>query len=274
MSHTILLSVTIITYNEEKNIHDCIASVHDFADEVVVLDSHSGDRTKEIAQSFPKVRLDVHDFDGHVQQKNRAIELAKGRWIFSLDADERATPELGKSIMEFIQNNPEGYGARVRRLTIHMGRPIRHGGWYNARFRLLRKGCGSWGGENPHDEIFIDGLNKREHRTAGFLKGDLIHYSFTDLSDQINTINKFSSIVAFNRNGKGKKGALLKMLYKPFVKFVETYILKGGFLDGVPGFVIAVSSSFSAFLKWAKLWELQNTDMERPSNVRPDYKVQ
>ncbi len=273
MSDKLRLTAAIITYNEEKRIRECIESVHDLADEVLVLDSHSTDKTREIAESFSRVRFEVHDFDGHVQQKNRAIEMSGGQWVFSLDADERATPELARSIREFIENNPGGRGARVKRLTIHMDRPIRHGGWYHSRFRLIRKGEGEWGGENPHDEIFLHGVSKVALRTWKILKGDLIHYSFTDLSDQIDTINKFSSIVAFNR-AKRKKASLLKMIIKPPVKFIEIYFIKGGFLDGIPGFIIAVSSSFSAFLKWAKLYEIQKTSIERPSNVRPDYQVQ
>lgn len=267
------LTAAIITFNEEKNIADCISSVHDLADEVLVLDSFSTDQTEKIARSFPKVRFETHSFDGHVQQKNRAIEMASGEWIFSLDADERVTSRLADSIKKFINGNPDGKGARVKRLTVHMGRPVKHGGWYNSRFRLIRKGQGAWAGENPHDEIFIHGESLLAQKTWTTLNGDLIHYSFTDLSHQIDTINKFSSIVAFNRSAR-KKASLLKMIVKPPVKFIEMYFVKRGFLDGTVGFIVAAASSFSTFLKWAKLYEIQKTGIERPSNVRPDYKVQ
>ncbi|MCE9597201.1 MAG: glycosyltransferase family 2 protein [Spirochaetia bacterium] len=274
-SSAVLLSASIITFNEEARVHDCIASVHDFCDEVLVLDSFSTDKTEKIARKFPKVRFYKHAFDGHVQQKNRAFEMCKGQWIFSLDADERCTPELARSIADFLRNSsgsgPDGM--RINRLTIHMGRPIKHGGWYNARYRLIRKGAASWGGENPHDQIFLHNQPRWKTNLGPALTGDLIHYSFKDLSDQINTINKFSSIIAFTRAGKGKKFSLVRLLWKPFQKFIEIYLLKAGFLDGMPGFVIAYSSAFSYFLREAKVFELQN-GLDRPSNLRSDYQVQ
>ncbi|MBL8019200.1 MAG: glycosyltransferase family 2 protein [Leptospirales bacterium] len=269
-----MLSASIITFNEAARIHDCIASVHDLCDEVLVLDSFSTDHTEKIARKFPKVRFYKHAFDGHVQQKNRAFGMCKGQWIFSLDADERCTPELAASIRKFLQSVQAGTdGMRINRLTMHMGRPIRHGGWYNARYRLIRKGAASWGGENPHDQIFLHNQPRWKTNLGPTLPGDLIHYSFKDLSDQINTINKFSSIIAFTRAGKGKSFSLFRLLWKPFQKFVEIYFLKAGFLDGMPGFVIAYSSAFSYFLREAKVYEIRN-GLDRPSNLRADYKVQ
>lgn len=273
-SASVPLSAAIITFNEEKRIHDCIASVHDFCDEVLVLDSNSTDRTREIAESFAKVRFLTHPFDGHVQQKNRALDLTRGAWIFCLDADERVTPELAASVLAFIEKHPEADGVRVPRLTYHMGRYIRHGGWYNARVRLIRRGRGRWGGENPHDQIFLEDAPRWKANLGTRLKGDLIHYSFTDLSHQVDTINKFSSIVAFTRAGKSKSFSFLKLFFKPLSKFLEIYVFKAGFLDGTPGLVIAVSSAYSTFLKWAKLYELRKTELERPSNLGASYQVQ
>ena len=270
MNAPVRLSVAIITYNEEKRIEACLDSVKGLADEILVLDSHSKDRTREICEKIPGLRFEVHDFDGHVQQKNRAIEQCRGEWVLSIDADERVTPALAGAIHSFLDSAPVVDGARIRRLTWHLGRPVRHGGWYNARIRLIRKGKGVWGGENPHDEIHFIG----ENRKAPLLDGDLIHYSFIDLSDQVDTINRFSSIVAFNRAGRRKRFSLWKLILKPVSKFLEIYLVKRGFLDGMPGLIIAVSSSYSTFLKWAKLWEIQKTGQKRPSNVRPDYRVQ
>jgi len=270
-----VLSASIITFNEEARIKDCIASVHDLCDEVLVLDSFSTDKTEKIARSFPKVRFFKHAFDGHVQQKNRAFEMCTSKWILSLDADERCTPELAQSIREFLATKADNVdGMRVNRLTIHMGRPIKHGGWYNARYRLIKKGKATWGGENPHDQIFLHDAPRWKTNFGPVLDGDLIHYSFRDLSDQINTINKFSSIIAFTRHGKNRKFSLIRLLTKPIQKFIEMYILKAGFLDGMPGFVIAYSSAFSYFLRESKLYELSHTDLERPSNLRADYRVQ
>ncbi|WP_336297479.1 glycosyltransferase family 2 protein [Leptospira sp. GIMC2001] len=261
------LSVAIITYNEEKNISDCIESVLEVADEIIVLDSHSQDNTKSIAESYAKVKFSVHSFDGHVEQKNRAITLCSNEWILSLDADERIDDQLRTEILKWKSTpspvNINGY--KIARLTWHMGRFIRHSGWYPLhRYRLFRKGQSTWIGENPHDYLEVLGQGLK-------MKGDIIHYSFTDLSAQIDTINKFSSIVSFTRFKKGKKFSLLNTLIKPFIKFIEIYIVKRGFLDGFPGFTIAIASSFSTFLKFAKIYELDRKGLLRPSNLRESY---
>ncbi len=271
MSNEEKISVVIITYNEEKNIKDCIESIIEIADEIIVLDSYSTDKTKEICTSYPKVKFFQHPFDGHVEQKNRALKLSSNEWVLSLDADERVSLPLKQEIIYLkknkeILNQYEGY--KIPRLTYHLGRFIYNSGWYpQKKYRLFKKSKAVWVGENPHDYITIDGKGNT-------LKGDIIHYSFKDLSHQVDTINKFSSIVAFNRYYQGKKFSLLKCLYKPIFKFLEIYIFKLGFLDGFAGFTIAVASSFSTFLKNAKMYELQNKIIDRPSNLRLDYTYQ
>lgn len=266
-----LISVTIITFNEEKNIADCIRSVEKVADEIIVLDSFSTDKTETIAKSFAKVKFTTHPFDGHVQQKNRAITLCKNEWVLSLDADERLSSELVDNILaiDFEQmNHSQVAGFRIPRLTYHIGRPIRHSGWYpQRRYRLFKKQFAKWQGENPHDYIVVEGKGLR-------LKGDIIHYSFVDLTAQVETINKFSSIVAFNRFHAGRPFQLMKTIFKPISKFVEIYFFKLGFLDGFAGFTIAISSAFSTFLKFAKIFELDRNYIERPSNLRTDYQPQ
>ncbi|MEM7183826.1 MAG: glycosyltransferase family 2 protein [Spirochaetota bacterium] len=192
------LSVAIITFNEENNIHDCIASCHEIADEVIVLDSFSKDETLTIARKFAKVKVHQHPFNGHIEQKNRAIGLCNNPWVLSLDADERSTPKLNQLIQKTLENKPDVAGFKVRRLTYHMGQYIRHSGWYpQYRYRLFHKDKAEWIGENPHDYITISGEGKK-------LAADIIHYSFLDLSQQIETINKFSSIVSYTRYQKGQ----------------------------------------------------------------------
>lgn len=261
----VLLSVAIITYNEEKNIIDCIQSCIDIADEIIILDSFSKDRTTELADSFDKVRVYQNKFQGHIEQKNKAIELCSGEWVLSLDADERLTPQLRESIQIALETKSEIVAYKLARLTYHLGKFIKHSGWYPVyRFRLFKKGYAYWTGENPHDYIAIEGKGKK-------LLGDILHYSFQDLSDQIDTINKFSSIVSFTRFQKGKRFSIIKSIVKPLSKFIEIYFIKGGFLDGYPGLVIAVSSAFSTFLKFAKMYEYQHKIIQRPSNLRKDY---
>lgn len=262
------VSAAIITFNEEDHIGDCIDSLIDIVDEVIVVDSFSSDRTKEICQSYDKVKFSENPFEGHVQQKNHAIEKCSGDWILSLDADERVSPELQKSITEFFATErPEQYaGVKFPRLTYHLQKPIRHCGWYpNARYRLFKKGFAHWGGENPHDKILLDG-------TGTSLAGDLIHYSFDDLSDQIQTDNSFSSIAAFVRYGKGRRFHLWRLLLKPVSKFIEIYLFKRGILDGMAGFIISVGSAYSSFLKEAKLYELDRLDSKPPSNLPKFYR--
>lgn len=260
-----VLSVAIITYNEEKNIRDCIESVHEIADEIIVLDSLSTDQTVFIAGSFSKVKIHSQKFKGHIEQKNNAIALCTGDWILSLDADERVSPLLVKSIQKVIQQNSNITGYKIARLTFHMGRFIRHSGWYPLyRYRLFRKSCGRWTGENPHDHIELKGEGTK-------IEGDIIHYSFKDLSHQIDTINKFSTIVSFTRYKKKVSFYKWKSMIKPISKFIEIYFMKLGFLDGYPGLAIAIASSFSTFLKFAKIYELDNQYIERPSNLREDY---
>ncbi|EMI72347.1 glycosyltransferase family 2 protein [Leptospira noguchii] len=261
------LSVAIITYNEEKNIKECIESCLEIADEIVILDSISTDKTEMISKSFSSVRFYKQRFKGHIEQKNDAIALCKYEWILSLDADERISAELKNSILTFKQKQDDESlnGLQVSRLTYHMGKFIRYSGWYpQYRYRIFKKGKAVWVGENPHDYISIQGKGSK-------IYGDIIHYSFQDLSHQVNTINQFSSIVAFTRQKKGKKFSILRTIYKPFSKFIETYFFKFGFLDGFPGWVIAVSSAYSTFLKDAKQYELQKEILERPSNVKKDY---
>jgi glycosyltransferase involved in cell wall biosynthesis len=260
------LSVAIITYNEERHIGDCIRSCEAIADDVVVLDSFSRDRTEEIARGFPKVRFSQHAFDGHVEQKNRALALCRNEWVLSLDADERLTPELLEEIRRLEPGDRHGF--RMPRVTFAMGRPMRHAGMYpDRKFRLFQRSRARWTGENPHDYIVVDGR-------VGDLRGDILHYSFRDLADQVDTVNRFSSIVAFNRAHRRRPFRAAVAALKPVVKFLEIYVWKRGFLDGFPGFAVAIVSAFATFLNLSKVYELERGLVERPSNLRPDYRPQ
>ena len=261
------LSATVICYNEEDHIFDCLKSL-EFADEIVVVDSYSTDSTPKICQQFSKVRFFQHEFDGHIEQKNRAISYTQGQWILSIDADERVSSSLQKEIMEWLGSNPKYYGAKFPRLTKHLGKDIRHGGWYpNARYRLFQKEYGSWSGQNPHDQVMLEGQ-------GASLQSDLIHYSFKDLAHHARTCNAFSSISALERFKHGKNYSLFRMLVKPPVKFLEMYLLKHGFLDGTAGFIIAMTSAYASFLREAKLFELDRLNLNCPSNLSKAYQNQ
>jgi len=245
----IKISAAIITYNEEKNIKRCMDSL-DFVDEIVVVDSLSSDNTCAIAKELGAKVID-QKFLGHIDQKQLAVENCSNEWVLSLDADEEVSPELRASILELIKNPLEHEAYEMKRVSFHLGKWIRHGGWYpDKKTRFFNKTKAHWGGYNPHDKVIVDG-------SIGMLKGDLMHYVFDDLRHNIDTNNSYSSIMAEDLAKKGKKFCYLKLFFKPLGKFLEVYIYKRGFMDGMPGFIIAVGAAYSMFLKFAKLWELK-----------------
>ena len=245
----IKISAAIITYNEEKNIKRCMDSL-DFVDEIVVVDSLSSDNTCAIAKELGAKVID-QKFLGHIDQKQLAVENCSNEWVLSLDADEEVSPELKASILELIKNPLEHEAYEMKRVSFHLGKWIRHGGWYpDKKTRFFNKTKAHWGGYNPHDKVIVDG-------SIGMLEGDLMHYVFDDLRHNIDTNNSYSSIMAEDLYKASKKFCFLKLIFKPLGKFLEVYIYKRGFMDGMPGFIIAVGAAYSMFLKFAKLWELE-----------------
>ncbi len=249
MSKNIKISVAIITFNETLNIKRCIDSV-DFADEIIVVDSLSSDNTCDIARELGATVID-QKFLGHIAQKQLAVDNCSNNWVLSLDADEEVSAELKESILELLKNDLKEDAYSMNRVSFHLGRWIRHGGWYpDKKIRLFNKNKACWGGYNPHDKVIVDG-------SIGHLSGDLQHYVFDDLRHNIDTNNSYSSIMASDLDKDGKQFSYLKLFLKPLGKFLETYIYKRGFLDGMAGFIIAVGAAYSMFLKFAKLWEIQ-----------------
>lgn len=252
---SIKISAAIITFNEEKNIKRCIDSL-DFVDEIVVVDSLSSDATTTIAKEMG-AKVIEQKFLGHIAQKQLAVDNCSYDWILSLDADEEVSLELKQSIQNLLKTEFEHDAYAVNRISFHLGRWIKHGGWYpDRKTRLFNKNKAHWGGYNPHDKVIVEG-------TIGKLKGDLKHYVFKDLRHNIDTNNSYSSIMADDLNKSGKSLSYTKFFLKPVGKFLETYIYKRGFLDGMPGFIIAIGASYSMFLKFAKLWEIQKADKKK-----------
>ena len=246
------VSVCIITKDEEGNLPDCLASVK-WADEVVVVDSRSTDRTREIAAAAG-ARVLERDFPGHIEQKNFAVEQAKHDWVLCLDADERLSPELAASVQRALAEPGACVGFEFPRLTFHCGHPIRHGGWYpDRKLRLFDRRKGRWGGRNPHDHVEVGGA-------VGRLEGDLLHYSYRSMSDHLRQIDFFTGIAAKEKRAAGERSSLAKMALHPAWKFLRMFVLEAGFLDGVQGFVVAAMGSYYVFLKYAKLRELDRAD--------------
>lgn len=246
------LSLVVITRNAEDHIARCLESVP-FAADKVVLDCGSTDGTLEIAQKLG-ARVFVEEWRGFGRQKRRATELAKTDWVLNLDADEALGPESQEELQTLLKKLSEGDSAysayAFPRLSFHMGRWIRHGGWYpDWQIRFYDRRRANWSEDDIHEKIVSDKIKK--------LKRPILHWVFKDLSHQVQTNDRYSSLGAQALNNKGRRFYLFNLLVKPKVKFFETYIWKRGFMDGLPGFIIAVGAAYSVFLKWAKLWERQ-----------------
>lgn len=241
------LSVVIITYNEESNIIDCLASVHPIADEIIVLDSFSTDRTVQISESLGAV-VYQQKFQGHIEQKNAVKDLAKHNLILSIDADERLSEELIASIFKIKQNiTADAY--TFNRLNNYCGKWIKHGGWYpDRKLRIWKNGVGYWGGVNPHDKYIVPGDSKIDH-----LNGNLLHYSFKSISQHIKQVNHFTDISSDIMKNDTHRIYFLNLFFAPVFKFSKDYFIRRGFLDGYFGFIIAAISAFSTFLKYVKI---------------------
>jgi glycosyltransferase involved in cell wall biosynthesis len=237
--------------NEEDRLEACLRSA-DFADEWIVVDSHSTDRTREIAAACG-AQVVERDWPGHVEQKNFALSLARNDWVLCLDADERLSPELRGAILAALDGADLADGFEMNRRSWYLGRWIRHGGWYpDRKVRLFRRSRGKWDGANPHDRVRLGGRKAR-------LRGDLLHYSYRCLADHLRTVDSFTTIAARGKRERGEHADLLSITLRPAWKFLRMYLLKAGFLDGAPGFFAAVTSAYYVFLKYAKLWELENS---------------
>ncbi|HXC04536.1 MAG TPA: glycosyltransferase family 2 protein [Bacteroidia bacterium] len=247
------ISVVIITFNEEKNIGRCLDSVQGIAEDIVVIDSFSTDATRAICLE-KGARFVEHAFEGHIEQKNWAITQARFPHILSLDADEALDDTLRQSILEVKKNwNRDGY--RMNRLTNYCGQWIRHCGWYpDTKLRLWDSRKGSWTGINPHDEFKLNA----SHAALGFLKGDILHYSYYSREDHYRQVNYFTDILAREYDKKGRTGAWYKLILNPAAKFLGDYFLKLGLLDGKAGFSISRISAYATWLKYSKLRKLQH----------------
>lgn len=255
MSCTNTLSVVVITFNEEKNIGRCLESVKGIADEIIVLDSGSTDQTKEIACSYNQVKFYTHPFDGHIQQKNRAKNLATHDWVLSLDADEAIDKTLKQSILE-IKGKWDKEGYYMNRLTNYCGHWVKYSNWYpDRKLRLWNKNKGEWRGINPHDKFEMFEGDK----VTGYLKGDILHYSYYTLEDHYKQVEYFTTIASRAYFEKGIKAHSWNTIVNPVAKFIDHYLIHLGFLDGKAGWHIARISAYATYLKYKKLRALQQS---------------
>jgi glycosyltransferase involved in cell wall biosynthesis len=243
------LSATIITKNEEANIVRCLSAL-DFADEIVVVDAESTDRTVELAKRFTP-HVHVNPWPGHIRQKNLAIERAGGDWILALDADEEVTPELRREITAARERGFDGLdGYLIPRRSLFMGRWIEHCGWRpDYHLRLFKRSLGRFGGLNPHDIVVMEG------RTGSF-RHPLRHYTYPSLDIYLSRMNSYTSIAAGELRRRGKRCRLRHLALSPAATFLKMYLLKQGFRDGTEGLILCVLSACSVSIKYLKLREL------------------
>jgi glycosyltransferase involved in cell wall biosynthesis len=244
----ISLSAVIITFNEERNLGRCLESLKGIADEIIIIDSNSTDRTVEIARAHNS-KVYQHAFAGYGEQKNYATSMATNDWIISLDADEALTPELRQSILE-IKQHPEFSVYQVPRLTNYCGKWIWHCGWYpDKQTRIYNRTKGKWVERRVHEFWKLDDDLGR----SGYLKGDLLHYSFASINEHLQKIEKYSELAARESVEKGKNTNMFKVYFSPKWHFVNDYFFKLGFLDGFYGYTICRLSAYATFLKYSKI---------------------
>lgn len=247
-------SVVIITYNEEANIGRCIQSVQEIADEVVVVDSFSTDRTSEIVAEYG-ARFVQNKFVGHIEQKNWAIGQARNTWVLSLDADEALDERLKAEIRSAMCDQPIADGFSMNRMTNYCGQWIKHGGWYpDVKLRLWDSSKGKWGGVNPHDRFEMNDGCITSH-----LEGNILHYSFSTEEEHDEQISYFTDISAKALADQGKHVSILRPFIAGVAKFIRDYIIRLGFLDGTAGWTIATKSAWAKHQKYAKLRRLNKS---------------
>ena len=245
-----MVSACVIAHNEERNLRRCLESL-DWADEIVVVDAFSEDRTREIAREFTD-RVFRNPWPGHVEQKNFALDRASHDWIFAIDADEEVSPELRESVLRALMGGDGRYqGYFVTRRVCYLGRWIGHCGWYpEYRLRLFRKSAGRWTGTNPHDRVEVSGSTSR-------LSGDLYHRPYEDLDAHFETIGRYSAIWAREMSARGRRFHWMDLATRPAFRFFRMFVLRLGFLDGMAGLVASGMGAVYVFAKYGKLWELE-----------------
>ncbi|MGC8500782.1 MAG: glycosyltransferase family 2 protein [Leptospirillia bacterium] len=249
------LSLCLITYNEEDNLDDCLSSFAPIADEIVVVDSGSTDRTQEISAKY-NARFSIFPFEGFGRQKQRAIDIASGRWIFVVDADERATPSLLAELRSIIEKEGSADGYAVNRVNFFMGRAIRHSGWSpDFVVRLFKNGEGRTSENIVHEEIFVSGKVER-------LSSPLLHYTYRSIDAYLQKSARYASLSAMEKQRNGHRPGILKILLNPPFVFFKMYVVRQGFRDGREGLFLAILYAFYTAIKY--IWMYYPDDSGEP----------
>ena len=244
------LSVILITRNEEANLDDCLASLEGIAQQIVVVDTASSDRTLEIARNYGATIASPADWPGFGPQKNRALDLATEEWVLSLDADERLTPILRSEITMAIKHSAQVDCFAIPRLSWYCGRFIRHSGWSPDYVdRLFRRGTARFSDDLVHERLIPNGQVAK-------LENPMLHFSFMNYSQVLQKLDRYSTASAEQAFAKGKTSGPCKAVLHGFWAFIRTYIIRAGFLDGPQGFALAISNGQGTYYRYIKLWHL------------------
>jgi len=250
------LSVVVITYNEEKNIERCLRSVS-WADEIIVVDSFSTDRTLEMAKKFT-TRIIQHEYDGDIPQRERGFALAKGDWLFYIDADEEVSEELKEEILATLKSTDAKKGYDVPRKVSALGKWIYHGGWFpDYTFRLFRRDKYVAQPAEVHGGFTVQG-------EKGRLKGFLMHYTYASIEQYLEKMNSYTSLQVSGKlkENPGIAVGWTKLIFSPLSHFLRKFISQKGYKDGFPGFLLAALGSIYTLALYAKVWEYRRRKTE------------
>jgi glycosyltransferase involved in cell wall biosynthesis len=243
------VSAYVIAYNDEANIRACLESIT-WADEIIVVDSHSTDDTEKISREFTG-KVFQHEFHGFGPLRNEAMAHATHEWVFSLDTDERATPEVREEIRRVLEEGPKADAYFVPRRNYFLGRQIRHCGWYPdyRQPQLFRKGRLQYRDEVVHEGFDVQG-------PVGYLREHVIQYPFRDVNQYLAKMNRYSGLMAERMAKQGRRFRPHQLFTHPTFTFFKMYLGRGGFLDGTPGLILSGLYAYYTFIKYAKFWEL------------------
>ncbi len=245
------VSIIIISLNEEKNIWGCLNSLKGITDDIIVIDSGSKDKTVEICESFDNVRVFINDFVDYSNQRNFGTSKANYAYVLNIDADERISDELRKSILGIEISRESNVLYTFNRLNHYCSKPLTMGGWYpDVKRKFWNKNFAKWEGIVHEDLVFS------EKPDIVKLKGDLIHYTYSSVNEHVSQSIKYAFLSAEKDFSRGKKAGILKLIFKPTFKFVLLYFLRLGFIDGYYGFLAAVVSAYASFVRDSVLRDL------------------
>jgi len=244
------ISACMITFNNDRTVEGALKSILPLASEIIVVDSFSTDNTPEIIKKYTE-NFEQRAWPGHMDQYNYSISKAKNEWVIFIDADEEISPKLAREITQRVETDSGNYdGYIIHRRTYYLGKWIMHGGWIpDYEIRLFKKSKGAFEG-GLHAKVAVQGK-------IGTLENIFFHYNYKDIADQVDTINNYSDTAARDMIADGRKFRFINLIFRPPLRFIKEYLFKRGFMDGMPGLIIALSTVYYVFVKYAKLWELQ-----------------